>query len=807
MLHDLRSAARALLAQPGWTAAAIVCLAIATGGSTAAFSLVNGLLLRPLPFPHPDRLVMVALKEPTQPTTRPFALREYRALARASAGGTRLLARTFFPLSLRAADGARMAEAELVSANYFDTLGVTPALGRFFDPRDDRAGQSPAIVLSDRLWHLRYKAASDIIGRAVRLNGLPARVIGVAPPGFVGATQLVAADLWLPAAFYAPLSGSATAETVPMFGVIGRLPADISVSQATARLNTLATTVLAVRQTGATTPAIIVSPAAGFGVPPGIEGPVLTLSAFIYLMMALLIAVACANVAALLLVRGVRRRREVAIRASLGASHLRIARFLLAESLMLAAAGGVVGTVVAVWLTQALASSLSTPFQYVSYAIDVHPDGRVLTCAVLATLVTAGLCGLVPIRDAARTDPREALGDSPAGGRLPGSTRALRGIVAVQFALSTALLAGAAMLIRTYDRAASTPPSFHAAGVVAAEIDLAQLRSSPDADIRLAKEIVRRLSDLPDVTTVCLTRELPGREGRAVRLSPVMDGASSQSVAADEKLVSAHFFETLGLTALRGRTFTDGDPARPPVAVVNAELAKHAWPRTSPVGRLFTVEEDPDHPIEVVGVVPNLENRMLHASPRPAFYRLFPQASTSDFIVLARARNATGSLFPAIRRTIRGVDPDLSIVDLRTLDDRLSLATDQWRLTALVLTPIGLLALVLSAVGLFGVVSFVTRARTRELGIRLALGAHPADLWRLVLRQGLQTVSLGLMFGLLVASGLAVAIRRTLFGVLPLDALTLLAVSAVLLAVAVAALSLPARSASRVDPAQTLHTE
>lgn len=199
-----------------------------------------------------------------------------------------------------------------------------------------------------------------------------------------------------------------------------------------------------------------------------------------------------------------------------------------------------------VWLTQALASSLSTPFQYVSYAIDVHPDGRVLTCAVLATLVTAGLCGLVPIRDAVRTDPREVLGDSPTVGRLPGSTRALRAIVAMQFALSTALLTGAALLIRTYHRAASSPPAFHAAGVVAAEIDLAQLRGGRDADTRLAKVIVRRLSDLPGVAAVGLTRELPGRGGRAVRLSPVMDGACGQFVTADEKLVSAHFFETLG---------------------------------------------------------------------------------------------------------------------------------------------------------------------------------------------------------------------------------------------------------------------
>jgi hypothetical protein len=241
--HDLRSSIRMLASRPGWSVAAILCLAIATGANTAAFTIVNGILLRPLPFDEPDRVVMVALREPKQRSTRPFGLREYRELSEQSTATSMLLARTFFPLSLAASDrddGARMAQAELVSGNYFETLRVAPFLGRFFDERDDREGVPPVVILSHRLWQSRFGASPAAVGQTVRVNGRPALVAGVAPPGFVGAMQLVAADLWLPAAIYPDLAGSAQANTTPMFGVMGRLAEGITVEVAESRLTALA---------------------------------------------------------------------------------------------------------------------------------------------------------------------------------------------------------------------------------------------------------------------------------------------------------------------------------------------------------------------------------------------------------------------------------------------------------------------------------------------------------------------------------------------------------------------------------------
>jgi hypothetical protein len=297
--RDVRAALRVLAARPGWTAAVVLCLAIATAANTAVFTLVNGLLLRPLPFDNPDELVMVALQEPAASSPRPFALQEYRDLSARSDTTAMLLARTLFPLSLAADDGARMAQAELVSGNYFETLRVRPFRGRFFDATADRDGTSPLAVLSHRLWQLRFGASDAVIGQSARVNGRPVIITGVTPPGFVGAMQLVAADLWLPAAVHADLAGSADATTTPVFGVMGRLAPGVSAEGAGVQLTSL------VQTSGLTAPpAVIVRPATGFGVPVALAGSVLTLSRVVYLMMALLMAVACANVAALVLARG-----------------------------------------------------------------------------------------------------------------------------------------------------------------------------------------------------------------------------------------------------------------------------------------------------------------------------------------------------------------------------------------------------------------------------------------------------------------------------------------------------------------------
>jgi putative ABC transport system permease protein len=803
VLRDVRFTGRLLATQSGWTAAAILCLAIATGANTAAFTVVNGLLLRPLPFEQPEQLVMVALRERSHAGPRPFALREYRALSNESADVGMLLARTFFPLSLSAEDGAQMAQAELVSGNYFETLRVKPSVGRFFDSSADRVGGELQAVLSHALWRRRFGADLAVVGRSMRVNGRSMVVAGIAPPGFVGAMRLVAADLWLPAAVYPDLAGSTDADSVPMFGVMGRLLPDVTAEKAQAQLTSLAA---ALPRIGGSERAsvVMVTPAAGFGVPVAVQGMILTLSGFIYVMMALLMAVASANVAALVLARGAGRSHEIAVRLSLGASRWHIARQLLTESLALALVGCAAGTVVALWLTQALVARLSTPFQYVNYAIDVHPDARVFAYSAIVTALAAVLCGVAPIRYAGRVDVLDVLKQSSARGRSRQSRRTLNAMVVMQFAVSTTLLVVAGMLVRSYVGAQSTEPRFDSTGVIAATLDVGQAGLDRAAGISLYQEAMKRLSALPGVAGVSVTRDPPLGSGRTVPVVVTGTPIPGEPVVAAAMVVSPGYFETLGVAIGHGRAFTAAEPARPRVAIVNESMARRLWPGGSPLGRVFGAKDG--EPIEVIGIVPDVE-RSLDQHRQPAFYQAFPHEYSARMTVLMRVHGDPGPFFGELRRTIREINRDLSIVDLRTLDQLLDASAAQRRIPATVLSVVGLLGLLLSAVGLYGVMAYGVRERAREIGIRLALGARPVDVRRLVLRQGFTIVAIGLTIGGVGAIASAQVVRRLLFGISPFDPPTLATVCTILLVAAFGALYLPARWASRLEPAQTLRGE
>ena len=808
--RDLRSSIRLLVSRPGWSVAAILCLAIATGANTAAFTIVNGLLLRPLPFDEPDRLVMVALRE--QGSTRPFALREYRELSEQSTATSMLLARTFFPLSLAAGDrddGARMAQAELVSGNYFETLRVAPFLGRFFDERAGREGSPLLAVLSHRLWQRRFESDPGVVGKTVHVNGRSATVAAVTPPGFVGAMQLVAADLWLPAAIYPDLVASARADTTPMFGVMGRLAAGMTVEEAESRLTALASAIELKGVSGEPL-AVIVKTAGGFAVPVSVERVVLTISGFIYVMMGLLMAVACANVAALVLARGVGRSREIAVRLSLGASRMHIARQLVTESIVLALAGCAAGVVVALWLTQALVARLSTPFQYVSYAIDVHPDARVFAYSALATAVAAALCGIAPIRLAGRVDVVDVIKQSAASGRSRRSMRSLNAMVVVQFAVSTTLLVAAGMLVRTYMHVQSSRPNFETTGLVAATLDLDQLHIDRTAGVRMYQMLIERLSAVSGVTGITLTRDLPSRSSTTVAVYSDADSptaSASARVMAATAVVSTDFFRTLGLTVRQGRSFEPGDPARPLEAVINEAMAQRLWPNESAVGRTFSRHDRDGARIEVIGVVANSEKESATRRPQPAFYLPFPQEYAARMTVLMRVHGEPSLFFTTIRQIVRDLDRDLAIVDMRTMDDLLDDLAHQQQIPATVLTLVAALGLLLSAVGLYGVVAYGVRERARELGIRLALGARPVDIRRLVLRQGFSIVGIGLAIGVSGTAAIAQILRNRLFGAGVMDPTMLLAVGVVLLATSFTALYLPARWGSALEPAQTLRSE
>jgi predicted permease len=801
LVRDLRLTCRTLASRPAWTSAAVLCLAIASGANTAAFTLVNGLLLRPLPFDHPDELVMVALREPSASGPRPFSLLEYRQLAgRASA----LLARTYFPLSLSAEDGARMAQAELVSGNYFETLRVQPVRGRFFGAADDRDGAPLVAVLSHRLWQRRFGSSDTVIGRTVRVNGRPVAVVAVAPADFAGAMQLIASDLWLPAVLYPQLVRDASAAAVPIFGVMGRLAAGVTLEDAGARLTAAMADVGSERGTSA--PSVLVRPATGFGVPPSLAGPVLTLSRTIYALMALLMAVACANVGALVLARGAGRMREMAIRLSLGASRRQVAAVLLAESVVLAVAGGAAGTLIALWLTQTLVAQLTTPFEYVSYAIDVRPDMRVVLYSVAATTATIVLCAIAPLRLAGRVSRRDSL-KRAADPRSAASARALNTLVVVQFAVSTTLLAAAAMLIRTYVEGQAPEPAFDTRGLMAATLDTHQIAVDRSATERLTLTAVERLSRIGGVSSVGLTRDLPIRSSRTVTIVGGADGPAGPQrdpVRAFAMAVNSHYFGTLRLSLRQGRLFDDKPTLEGRVVVINEALAHRLWPGSSALGRTLRINEPGAPPVEIVGVVANSTRQSLTHPVRGEIYQPLSLADSARTTVLVRVSGEAEAAGPMIRRAIRDVHADLAVADLRPVADLVSEPDEQRRLPAVVLSVIGVLGLLLTAVGLCGVVTYSVRQRTRELGIRLALGASPARIRWLVLLQGFRIVGVGGMVGLAGTAALRSVARSLVFAARPVDAPTITALAALLCGTAWVALYLPARWASKVDPVRTL---
>jgi predicted permease len=803
LLRDVRYAFRALASQPGWTIAAAMCLALATGANSTAFSIVNALLLRPLPFAEPDRLAMVAVFEPGAAQTRPFSLADYDELAPAVHDAAELAIRTYLPVALAAGDDSRMVQSELVSPNYFDMLRVKPLAGRFFDSGAGRRGGAPELVLSHQLWLRRFGGDSSIIGRTVRVNGRPMTVRGITPRGFAGAMRLLAADMWLPAGLYAQLANLSppAADQTIMFGVVGRLSPGVDRERLRARLDVL----LARRpktEHGVKPATSVVVAASGFGVPPVARGAVRSGSFLLGGLMSLFVGVTIANVVSLVLARVAGRRRELGVRFALGASWWRVSRQMACESAMLSFAGAGGGFLLANWATHLLAARSAPLPEHLSYAVDIRPDIWVVAYALAAAALMAVALSVAPARYAARLNLIDVLKSSGPGSGQPSTARTLTTIVGMQIALSTVLLVGAGLLVRTYLNAEAVDPVFRPLGVATATLDLNQLGDRIDG-LRFSEELLARATALPGVDRASLARELPlglGSVGRQTSISsadPRTD--ASTLVRVESFVVSPGYFDTLGIPLLAGRDFepVDRGPAQP-VAIVNETLARRLWPDAAPIGRTLRLESG--ERVEVIAVAKDAKYRSLVEPPRAVFYRPFAQDYSPQMTLFVRASSGAATLIAPMRAAIRGLNPDLAVVDARTLDDRVDDALAQPRNLALYLSVVCALGLVMSGVGLFGVVSYSVRTRSHEIGVRMALGAAVAQVRRMVLTQTLRVAAAGLAIGLCGALALSRFVARLLYGVTPFDPATLLAVAGVVLTVACAAAYLPARWATNVDP-------
>lgn len=802
LIQDLRFACRTLAKNPAFTAAAALTLALGLGANTAVFSVVDAVLLDPLDFPEEDRLVTVW--EDHRPRGGPGTEWTGRSVFRAWRGAETFSGLTVtvgWSAALTGGDRPEMIPGAAVSPGYFRVLGAEPTAGRGFLQEEETPGRDRVVVLSRSLWEQRFGADPELVGSAVELNGEPFTVVGIAPAGFRSPIQ-PEARIWTPlsmdpaqedwGAYYlrvmgrlAPGVGPDAAEA-ELEGVMARLgeeqPADLREVGVT--LEPLRRTVAGDART-----------------------PLLALLGAVVLVL----LVACANVANLVLARAFARDRELAVRAALGAGRRRLVAQLVTESLVLASLGGALGLLAGWWgmdLLRAFAPD-GTP-----RLDEVALDGTVFAFALAATAGTGLLFGLVPGWLVSRAPVATALHEGGRTGSSAGRARLRAGLVVAELALGLALLVGAGLLVRSLAALHAVDPGFDARGVISGRLLFPSARFPESAQaVAFVDRTVERLEAAPEVASAGAVSVLP-LSGSQTDVSYAVEGRMpppGEEPAADYRVATPGYFETLGLPLIEGRLFRPGDdPAAPLVALVSEELVRRAFPGEDPTGRRIKIGDtrSPESPWwTVVGVVGGVRDNTLNRSPDPEIYVPAAQRPSRAMRLVARAELPGADLAEVLRNTVAELDPAQpfsEVVGLETLVRR-SLAPQRF-VTGL-LTGFAVLAVVLAAVGIYGVMSYAVGRRTHEIGVRMALGARPAEVLGLVLRQGAGLVVAGLALGAVAAWGVSHGLEGLLYGVEPGDPLTFAAVAALLAASALAATLLPARRAARVDPVEALRSE
>ncbi|HSL23182.1 MAG TPA: ABC transporter permease [Vicinamibacterales bacterium] len=835
-LQDVRYAIRRLIKSPGFTLLTVAMIAVGVGVNTALFSAVNAVLFRPLQVERPSELVEIYTADAggTPATSSYPDLEDIRAERATFAA---VLAYSPTVVSMTADARTRMLYGEAVSGDYFQALGIRLVRGRAFTAEEAARGGPMAAVVSHAFWQKQLGGAEDVIGRTLSFNGRRVTVVGVAPGSFRGLLFGLAAEFWLPLSTEeqlmpraAPAAASDAASTRPSSGssdvriggggtrlegrgnrslfIKARLARGVTPEQANARMAVVAARLGAAFPVTNKDRAITVRPTSDVRLHPEIDKVVKPFAALVLAFPMLVLLVVCANVAGLLLSRASARRREVAIRLAIGASRARLVRQLLTESIVLAFAGGAAGFAFA-WLALRALVNIAPPMP-VPIPIDLPLDARVLTFNAAAAMIAALAFGLAPAFQASRPDLVPAL-KGEATPLLRASRRfGLRSVLVVsQVAVSLVLLVAAGLFARSLQQAKDVPLGFERERLVIVMPGLVFTPASP-AEVVTRQDALRdRLAVLPGVTAVALTDRVPLEASFSTRPF-VPDGETydeRRTPEVDVTDVDAQYFRTFGIPILRGRGFTthdDRDSAR--VAIVSEALAKRFWPGQDAVGRRFRFGDSTRTAIEVVGVARDTRVRTLGEEPRPYVYLSYLQHPDSKQIVL-RTAGDPATLIPAIRREIQAFDADMPILALQTMPEHLGLMLYLPRAGAWMLGIFGALGLLLAAMGLYGVIASAVSQRTREIGIRMALGATPGDVLRVVMRDGMLLVCVGVAAGLLLAAFAAQPISSYLYGIKGLDPLAFGVQSLVLVAAAFTAMLAPAWRAIRVHPTVALRQE
>ncbi len=822
LLSDLRYAARVLARSPGFTLVAVLTLALGIGVNTVIFSIVHNLVLKPLPVRDPASLTVLYARFGSgylnYGNYSHADFLDFRQAADVFSGTTEV---SPIYTGLNLAGGNELVWGEVVSGDFFDVIGVRPALGRGFRAGEDAPGADPVVVLSWTTWRRRFAGDPAVVGRTVTLNNRAYTVVGVAPRGFRGMYSIwLQAEFWAPTAAYAalaPAGGVLERRGNTGFRIWARLKPGVPFRQAAARV-----TLIGERlahdypgTNGGVAAALFLEkdarPEAGVA-----AGTKFAAGAFTALV-SLVLLIACANVANLLLARSAGRRKEMAVRAALGAGRGRVVRQLLTESLLLGTLGGAAGLALAVWGTGLLAS-ISLPTT-IPLTLDLGIDGTVLAFAALAALGTGVVFGLAPALQASRTDLVGALRGDGAAAAGGSRSRAQRGLVVAQVTVSLVLLVVAGLFQRSLGAAQHVRLGLEPRGVALGSVDLAMAGYDTTRGLAFYRAAQQRIAELPGVRNASLAAPVPlefSSGGPIVFVDgyvPPPDAAGgapgSGGVPVSGSAVTSGYFATLGTRLLDGRDFGPGDSlGAPAVVIVNEAMAQRFWPGRDPIGRIVRLNGPGGPPVMVIGVAETGKYREVVEPPTPYLYLPLAQTYTPVVTLALRTAGDPSALIPALRRAVQSLDPRLTFFDAKTMEALVEgRALLPFRAGASMVGAFGLLALVLAMVGLYGVMSYAVTQRTREIGIRMALGAPRGKVLGGVIAEGLRLAGMGIALGVVVAFAVTRLLRGLLVGVSAQDPGTFVVVSVALVAVAVIASFVPARRATTVDPMTALRSE
>ncbi|HKQ77149.1 MAG TPA: ABC transporter permease [Blastocatellia bacterium] len=798
--QDLRYGLRTLAKNPGFTVVAVFTLALGIGANSAIFSVVNGVLLRPLPLEDPDRLIKIweTFLPSGQGTVSVPNLKDWREQNTVFNG---IAAYTFSSLNLREQDSPERLQGATVTTNFFDVVGVRPRLGRAFQAGDDESGRNRVVLLSHQLWQRNFGGAAKVVGKEISLNGENYTVIGVMPPEFRFPSRLT--ELWVPLVF--PTDQVNNRDNHWMF-TLARLKPDIAFEQAREQMVSIAKRLeqqYPDSQAGRSV----------FLIPLQVE----TVRNIRPALMALLIAVgfvlliACANVANLLLARAASRRREIAVRTALGAGRLRLVRQLLTESLMLAATGGALGLALAKWGVEAL---LVLASNFLPRANEVGLDWRVATFTAALSLLTGVFFGLIPALQSSRVDLQSALKEGAgAGGGI--QTNWLRSALMVaEVAATLVLLVGAGLLTKSFIRLYETDLGFKAENVLTMSLALPQAKY-PDAQAAAGfhQKLVERVASLPGARSASMINYLPLQQAGfngGVTIEGQGPYEPGRQPLAEFRAISPDYFRTLSIPLISGRFFTAQDQGNSaPVVIVNQALAQRYLTGQDPIGKRIRVIGNDWRTI--VGVVGDVRESGVTRAAMAGVFVPFTQAVyaplTQTMSLAVRADAEPSALISAVRNAVREIDPAQPVFNVKTMETVVSDSVSDRRLNMLLLGIFASVALTLAVIGIYSVMSYAVSQHTREIGIRMALGARPIDVLNLVLGQGMGLTLVGVGVGVAGAFGLTRLMATLLYGVRPTDPLTFTVVSALLVIVALLACYVPARRATKVDPLVALRND